>query len=373
MSATRRAVAIAVAAGGAVALLAIVGWPASAYRHGAADMPQFHHAARTLLEGRTPYAVWDWPYPLWTAVALLPIGLLPLELAAPVWLVGQLVAVGAALVALARHVLVTDPRRDRLLLFAIAAAMQPTWLLVGGGNMTGLLFAAFTGALVAQLTGRPLVAGSLVGLLVTKPQSLAVAAAALFAGSPPASRARLAIAAVAVAGTLVAGAFALHLDWVGAWAANAAALQASSGSNATGWTLGRTVAALVPTWLGSAAGLIAVGAAFVAWWWRRRPGLALLVAAAVPVSLFVAPHGWSYDQLHLLVTYAVALELIAHTGRERIAWLATLLIIACVLPWLLYASAVATGGEAATAAVPLLAFALLVLLDARGVRSATSR
>lgn len=359
------AVALVCLALAAVAVLALIGWPASIYRHGAADMPQFWLAPRTLLDGSDPYAVWDWPYPLWTAVALLPLGALPLELAAPVWLVAQVVAVAVVLAALARRILVTQPRRDALVLLGIALAMQPTWLLVGGGNVTGLLFAAFGGALLAQLSGRPLLAGALLGLLVTKPMAFAVAAPVVALASHQ-DRARALGGAGLSAGALVVASFLLRPGWLEAWVGNATALQTSAGSNATGWTVGRAAAPLLPTWLVSAVTIVAALGALVAWWRIRRPGLALLAAGAIPVSLYVAPHGWSYDQLHLLITYGVTVERLASFGdRERAIGLAALAVVAVVVPWLLYAVAVETGQEDHAALVPLLAFALLVAIDAR--------
>lgn len=334
------------------------------YQHGLADMPQFWLAPRTLLEGRAPYEVWDWPYPLWTAVALLPVGAMPLEIAAPAWLVAQVVAVATVLVLLARRVLVTQPRRDAVVLAGLALAMQPTWLLVGGGNMTGLLFAAFGGAVVARLAGRPVLAGALLGLLVTKPMAFLVSAPVLVLATRP-GRARMVAAAAVSAGSLVAASFLLQPGWLGAWIGNAAALQTSAGSNATGWTIARSAPALPP--LVTSAATILLAMAVLAGWWRiRRPDPALLVAGAIPISLYVAPHGWSYDQLHLLITYAVVLERLARLAdTERVLGLVTLALVAVVLPWALYTRAFSTGGEELFAVVPLVAFALLVAADAR--------
>ncbi|MDE3102321.1 MAG: DUF2029 domain-containing protein [Chloroflexota bacterium] len=349
----------------AVAALEFLGWPASIYRSGLADMPQFWGAPRALLEGRSPYDEWSWPYPLWTAVALLPLGLFPLAVAAPLWLVAQLAAVLAALAALARRVLVSDEARDRVLLFGIAVAMPPTWLLVGGGNMTGLLFAAFAGAFVAALSGRPGLAGALLGLLVTKPMAFLVSAPVFVLVAPATVRPRLIATALAVVAALVAASFVLVPDWVAPWLTNVAALGGSTGSNATGWTAGRVAGPAPYATTTSAVGIVLILAAFAWWWARRRPPFALLVGASVPVSLYAAPHGWSYDQLQLLVSYAVVLDRISALGRERIAWIVALLLVACVLPWAFYASALASGGEDIAAVTPLLAFALVVAADAR--------
>lgn len=360
-------VAVAVASAATV-LLVVIGWPASMYQH--ADMTQFWLAPRTLLEGRTPYAVWDWPYPLWTALALLPLGLVPLEIAAAAWLVIQALAVAFVLWLIARVVLVTDFRRDGLVLAALAVSAQPVWLLVGGGNMTGLLFALFGGALVARVAGRPVLAGALLGLLVTKPLAFLVSAPVLALAGPHWLRALAAAAGVAAA--FVGVSFVVQPGWLGEWVGNAVALQTSTGSNATGWTVARAAPGLPPV---VTSGLTLAGAVAVlgVWWRIRRPDALLLVAGTIPVSLYVAPHGWSYDQLHLLITYAVILELLSRLPeRERVLGLLAVALAAVLLPWVLYARAFTTGGEELFALVPLLAFALLVAADARTARFVVS-
>lgn len=373
VSVRRAALVATIAALAAVVILTLVGWPASIYRHGAADMPQFWLAPRTLIEGTDPYAVWDWPYPLWTAVALLPMGLLPLEVAAPTWLVLQVVVVAAVLAAIARRALLVETRRDALVLAAIAVSMQPTWLLVGGGNMTGLLFSAFGGALLAVLAGRPLLGGALLGLVVTKPLSFVVAGPALILATNAAERVRVLAGAALSAGTLVAASFLLRPGWPQAWIPNAIALQTSAGSNATGWTVGRSAPGILPDWLISTGSIALALIALAVWWRLRRPDPLLLVAGAVPVSLYVAPHGWSYDQLLLLITYAVVLGRLALLRpSERVSGLIAVALIAVAIPWTLYAIAVATGSEERSAVVPLLAFALLVGADHRAVRRAPS-
>lgn len=355
--------------GGVVAAtvaLAFAGWPASTYAH--SDMYQFWYAPRILLEGRDPYAVWDWPYPLWTAVPLLPLGALPFAVAAPAWLAVQVGLCISGLLALGGRIFRTDRRRDLLLLLGIAAASEPMWLLAGGGNLTGFLFALLAFAIVALLAGRYVVAGILIGLLLLKPTAFIVAVPALVLLGPRAGRRSLLAGAVLSSFALVVTAFALRPQWPTEWLVNVSALQASQGSNATGWTIGR---ALLPDAAAavSAGTVILALAALGSWWVVRRPPRLVATGTAIAISLYVAPHGWSYDHLHLLIVYAVTLELLAQLPvYHRIAGLIALASLAVAVPWSLYAHATVVGGEELSAIVPLLAFGLLIGADALAAR-----
>jgi glucan phosphoethanolaminetransferase (alkaline phosphatase superfamily) len=136
------------------------------------------------------------------------------------------------------------------------------------------------------------------------------------------------------------------------------ALQRSTGSNATLWTIGRAVG--VPAL--SAAALLALVAALLAWAWRRRPAPLVLIAAAVPVSVAVAPHGWTYDQLHLLVSAAVVLGIVERAPWRTLA-LVILVTVTALLPWWLYLIAVARHSEDWSALVPVAMFALVLACD----------
>jgi hypothetical protein len=358
--------------------VAVLRWPASEYRDN--DFMQFWAGARALLVGADPYDASWWsgflasqgsvalsrspaavasPYPLWTHLALVPLGLLPLALAALVWLVLQAGAIAIGLAALIR-VLVRDERRRAVALLAgFTLAFQPTWLALAGGNITGLLFGILALALAAAVTGRAALAGSLLALLLLKPQAFLLVAPTFLLSSR--ARLRLAAGGLAVAVPLVVATLVLRPGWLTEWAANAAALQASHGSNATGWTLHRVLPGGPAIDLASELALVAVWAL---WWRERRPALPLAVAAAVPVSLFVAPHGWSYDQLHLLVPLTVAVALVAPRDvAHRTRWMVAFAGLVA-LSWLLYAVAFERGGEEWSAVTPVLFFAALVAADA---------
>jgi len=371
-----RSILVAVALIGAIIALAAIGWPASDYRDN--DFFQFWAGPHALFEGASPYDIaWSTAfharygsqalhqpnlpagfttaYPLWTFVLLAPLALLPFELAAPLWFVLQAAAIALALALVARYVLVTERRRDATLLAGLAIAFQPSWLALVGGNITGALFALLAGAVAAALNGRERLLGALLGVLIVKPQAFALLFWVLFIASR--DRRRLIAGWVAVVAPLVAASFALRPGWFSEWLSIASSLQSSAVSNATAWTFDRAIGVVPPEALVAAM----IGAWFV-WWHMRRPGLRLLLGATVPASLFIAQRGWSYDQLHLLVSVAVVLEVIA-AARVRVAWLVILAAITVVTPWALYVVAFQRGGEYLSALTPFLFFCLIVAAD----------
>lgn len=363
---------LAVALTAALALAVVD--PAAAYRH--SDFFQFWAAPRLVLEGADPYDPVAWAgiyareaaapvatppppgrhiYPLWVALLLLPLGALPFGLAAAGWLVAQLVIVALALRTLVA--LSGGTRREAVLLFGFAAGAQPLWLHVGGGNMTGFLFGLYVAALAATLRQRPVRAGIAFGLLALKPHPLGIAVPALLLVAR--GRAATVAAAGIVVAALLAGSLALDAGWVGSWLAAAFDLQRTTGSNATVWTIGRVIPLPFIAPVLAASSLVALAA-----WWRSRSAPLLRIAGAVPVSLFVAPHGWSYDHLFLFVTYAAILGRLALiAGRRRLVALMLTAAAAAPLPWLLYGAATVRGGEEWSAVIPLAAFGLLVLAD----------
>lgn len=350
--------------------------PGSAYRH--SDMFQFWAAPRLLLEGRDPYDVADWAgiyarearhpvatpppparhiYPLWSAVPLLPLAALPFDVAAPIWLAAQVLAVALAVRALAG--VFALERRDRVVLYGLAAAFQPVWLIAGGGNVTGFVLAAFVAAL-ALAARRPRAAGAALALVALKPHPLILGAPAFILATDRSGRARLIAAAAAVFAALLAVTVPFDPDWPGKWVDAALARQVTpTGSNATVWTIGRVLPGapvIAPVLAATAL------AAFALWWRRARPAPAALVAGSVALSLFLTPHGWSYDHILLLIPLAAVLAGLGPLdGARRFAALALVALVTTVLPWGLYALALARQGEEWSALTPLAFFTLLAI------------
>ena len=372
----------ALVAAAAIVTLADLGWPARDYRQG--DFFQYWAGSHALLSGSDPYDLswwtrfsvasgsraafaypqppagptWTTAYPLWTLVAFVPFALLPFAVASAAWLVAQVIAVAVGLTALIRTVLRTATRRDAVVLVGIALAFQPLWLLPGNGNVTGFIFAALTGSLA--LAARPTTSGALLGALAFKPQSVLLAALASVVTAPARARAQMLVGGATVLGVLAAVTLVVRPGWVSDWLRSVAAFHSSTGSNATFWTLGRAIGVPALSLVVPVTALTVL----VAWALVRRPRPLVLVAAAVPVSIGLSPYGWTYDQIHLLITFAIGLELLADMPTAaRTGGVIALGVVAIALPWALYAYGIGHNTEDWSALVPLLALAWLLGVD----------
>jgi hypothetical protein len=374
---TRVRIAIVfVVAAAATAVLYVVGWPASLYRDN--DFASFWVMGRMLLDGRDMYdfdaylaahraigskaltiVVAGTPtfYPLTTALLCAPFALLPLALAAPLWLVTQAVLAVSALVALGRRLFPHTLSRDLLMVLGLGVAFQPAWLLAAGGNMGGFLVAIVASSTALLLSGRSLAAGAVAGLLVIKPHLLIFALVALLLTLPRATAVRFLAAAAVVGAGLTLVTLLLNPRWIAELLAEVGAIATYASRQATVFgLLGPDLAAL--EWGIVVASLVG----FVAWARRARPSLAVLVAAAIPLSLFCSRYGWSYDQLLLVVTVAVIVGLVTGSAPAvRMGVLLALAVALVPLPWALFAMAYQRGDESLTAVVPLAVLAVLAL------------
>lgn len=361
-------------AAAAVATLAANGWPASMYRD--RDFIQYWLAGRALIAQRDLYdpAVWrafhaeagssgteivagsGFVYPLPTAVVAIPDALLPLAIAAPAWLVAQLVAATAALGFLARRTSTTGLDWPGPVLLALGALAQPAvGIVIAGGNVVGFSLAIVAGALALISRGRVVAAGALLGLAVIKPQALLLFVPVLLAAMPLSGARRLAASAAASAGGLVLVGLWFRPEWIAAWVVSAGRLpgttpQANLWGLATGeW---RPIG-----WLVGAALLVG----FTSWWRARRPAFIPLMGAALALSLFVAPYAWSYDQVLLLVPLLVLVGWTLQTGaRGRVIGFGLLTLFTAV-SWWLHLASFARGNEVLIGVMPLVVFVAVIL------------
>jgi hypothetical protein len=371
-----RAAVVVVVLAATVAVLAIVGWPASQYRHN--DFAGFWVGSRMLLDGVDPYdfepflamhrAIGSqglainppgtaYGYPLTAALVFSPFALLPVEIAAPLWFVTQVALASVALVLLGRQLYPATLRRDTVALLGIGAASQPAWLLAAGGNLGGYLLAITAASSAFLLARRPFVAGAIAGLLIVKPHPLLAALLVVALALPRRDALRAAAGALAVAGPILLITLALRPGWIGEFLLPFTRIAGAPVPRST-------LFGLVPPDLRAAAIVIAIAIVATAAVWARlrRPDLAVVIAAAVPVSLFVIPYGWSYDHLVMLVSAAVILALAADAPpARRTAMLAGLAVVFVLLTWTLFSIAFQRGNEALTALTPLAVLALVFL------------
>jgi hypothetical protein len=91
-------------------------------------------------------------------------------------------------------------------------------------------------------------------------------------------------------------------------------------------------------------------------------------AIAIAVSLFAVPYAYSYDQLFLLLPWAVVAAAAARAAPlERRVLLVALVGAAVLLPWAVFAAAFASGSDTYNAIVPALAALLVVAAAPREV------
>ena len=354
------------------AALAAFGWPASTYRD--FDFIGFWAGARAVLERVDPYdpVVWaglfaregskawslvpgsGFVYPLTTAVLVVPFAALPMSLAAPAWLVAQLSASVAALIALTRAVFATTWRRDAPVVLAFVAVSQAAVITFAFGNVGGFILASVAGALVALRGGRPFLAGTLLGVLALKPHLALWAVPLLLVFSP--QRWRIVAGGAATSGAILLLSLAVRPGWPLDWIASAGHLNAMNVARANAWGMAPPDA----RWLGWVV-MAAAFAVFLIWWWRRRPGLDAFWGGALALSLLGAPHVWSYDGLVLAVPAAAALAGGQGRGRrERLGLIAALGAVLVLIPWALYQRAWLTGDEPAGGIVPLAMLGILM-------------
>lgn len=305
---------------------------------------------RLLLEGRDPYSRADWAeatsgvsrdalgrlrtgncglsygYPLTTAIALLPLAALPLQLAAVIWELGIFIGAGVGVALLAKAAGLT--RRRALVLALVTLSCQMFYLT----------------ALNAQFGGVQLLA---VGLLATADRGWLRSTAGLFlvALKPhvltltPLARAttmsrRALVAAAVVGASFLLASFAIRPGWIGAWTAELGGYRREMfGETLSLWTLerianapGLALAVIVPT-----LAVLALAS------WRARP-LAPIEALALAAIAWTAvvPYGLSHDHLApIVLTAAVVLRTTLERARSSLLHVAFVLIIV-VLPWVLY-------------------------------------
>lgn len=357
------------------AVLSASGYPADRYRHN--DFMGFWAGSRALLDGIDPYdpAAWvalhervgshglsivpprtGYGYPLVTAVVFLPFALLPVEVAAPLWLVAQAVVALAATIALASVLFRATLRRDLPLLLALGGTSQPAWVLAEGGNIGGFLLAAAAGATSLLVAGRPFAAGVVAGLLVVKPHLFAIAIPLVLLSLPRTAALRMLAGGGLTALALLAVSLAVRPGWVAEWLVPVERLHAAPVSRADVFGLFPPGAQAL-AWI--AAAFLVAGALL---WLRRGRSPAVVVGVALPISLFTAPYAWSYDDLVMLVSVSVVLASIAPLPtRDRTPVLAFLVLVVVALPWVLYALAFRQGDEAWSAVVPLTILAALFM------------
>jgi hypothetical protein len=290
---------------------------------------------------------------------MLPFGVLPLEPAAVLWMGLSFIAVAVGSAASWRA---AGGARDGLLFFlALVLTAQPFWLLVVYGQITGIMLGLAGLAALFIARREDARAGIVFALLVLKPQIAGAFGPLVFLRSAR-DRPRFAVAAAGTLAALAVATILLRPGWPGEWLAELVGRRVRvSGLLSTAWGLS---ADLFGSWA-VALVLIAVLVLGIALIVGHVPGHLAFAAIALPVSLFVSPYAWSYDQLVLVLPWALVIAIAVRArGVARSALLVATAVVAGLLPWSLYAIAFTRGLETLNAIVPALT-ALLVAVAVR--------
>jgi hypothetical protein len=359
---------------------------------GSDDLSRIWAGPRAYLIGADPYdpATWaataralgtlppDTPvyiYPPWVALALIPLGALPLNVASIAFLLGSVTAAVVGLRALLRTYVPGRP-----MMHALAAAMLLlSW--VGAlsliiGQWGYLLVAALSTIVVLLRGGRPAPAGVAAIALIVKPQLFVLAAPALAAwalwpvGSRRVTRSGVRFVTTALVTTvaIVAVSWLVLPSWWPTWLVQVGGVQLGPDSD--------TVPGLLAA-LGGADGprfAPLVLLALVAVALRFHPRSDAWLPVWLTLSLVAAPYTNSYDQILLVVPIVIACGVALRRSVARARMVmgvgATTLIV--VTP-LMYELAVRRHSETFGVLVPLTVFAVIVATlwpQARVVRAA---
>ena len=295
-------------------------------------------------------------YPLWTAVVLLPLGLLPLEAAASLWCAFSIAAVvlGARYCWLA----VRGPSRTAPLFVALVFGSQPVWLMLAAGQLGGVLLLAAGAAAWLLSRGREGAAGATLVMLAIKPHVLGLAAAGLVARALATRSRPFLLGALGGTAGLLLVSLPFLPSWPIEWARESFTRQTGyAPSLATAWGMAAhdmgsvAYASLLIVLVTVVSVALAHGI--------PRDGVAFM-ALAIPLSLFATPYAWSYDFIVLALPWAFVLAR-AHGAHDAIRRVLTaaLVLVASLLPWSLYMLAFARGAETLSALIPAMT-ALLV-------------
>ncbi|MDQ2913602.1 MAG: DUF2029 domain-containing protein [Chloroflexota bacterium] len=293
-------------------------------------------------------------YMPWTVVALLPLGLLPLDVAAWLWMALSMICAAVALRALLREFMPGRAVVHGALGLALFAG-QPGFHTIVLGQWALLLMSAVAAIALAVRAGHARRAGLAALALLAKPQLFVWTALGLAIPAFVDARYRRFVTfAVVLAGALVVSAWLAFPDWFPAWISDIPARRTGRSAvllSAFGQLLGTPGRVLAIAVIG--AGLVLAS--------RFVPGSDPWLAMWLALSSAGAIYSWSYDHVLLFVPVVIASGVLAAGGRERAARrfaLGAALVFLVVSP-IFYGVAVLRHDETFSIAVPVGLFVVI--------------
>lgn len=281
---------------------------------------------RALLDGLNPYDPAEWAaerlrlgrapripvysYPPWVALALVPLGALPLQVAANVWTGLGLACAALALRALLRAHLPGLSALHGLMGFALLAS-QPGAATFYSGQFGFLLVAAISAAAVLLREGRPSAAGLASLAFPAKPQYFVLAGWALLRAAHARGQARFALPAIGGSAAIVIIAIARDVNGFSSWARNVATFRIG---DPIATTLPAAFADLAGGWGVVASAVVFLAAVGIGL--RFDPRSDSWLAVWTPLSLLAATYARSYDQVLLIPPLVIAAGVLAKRSRR---------------------------------------------------------
>jgi Glycosyltransferase family 87 len=251
-------------------------------------------------------------YMPWTVIALLPLGLLPLEAAAWIWMAASMICAAVALRALLREFMPGRAVVHGALGLALFVG-QPGFHTIVLGQWALLLMSAVAAIVLAVRAGHARRAGFAALALLAKPQLFVWTALGLAIPAAFDQRYRRFLAfAIVLAGALVVSAWLAFPDWFSAWIADIPARRTGRSAvllSAFGQVFGTPGRVL-------AIAVIGAGVVFAS---RFVPGSDPWLAVWLALSGAGAIYSWSYDHVLLFVPLVIASGVLAAAGRETAA------------------------------------------------------
>ncbi len=347
------------------------------------DFFTFWLGGRLVVAGADPYAEAQWlaghqqygsswfenpiyPYPLPLAILLIPLGLLPVDTAGTIWIwlseISMLLAVGLLMV------IERIPFRLPYLLPIVAGLIlwRPVEITLLNGQLGAWLLLLVVIAVVLWTRERWFSGGAVIALVALKP-TIGLPLIGLIGIWLIARRAWRAVLGMAIVlGGLVVAGWLRDPNWIGKmlWIGSQK-LNYVWGYNPTVWGLGGMACSntMPCTFLAGAGLSVAVGfmTLFVLLRHSRRYRPLVVVSGIIPVVLLVTPYLWVYDQILLLVSLMLLMSVFVQQGRPYLVIVSPLLG-AAVLSLILFTLAFQLGRDTLTALVPLIAWALGMLM-----------
>ena len=293
-------------------------------------------------------------YPPWTAMALAPLGALPLPVAATLW---ASLAVMATVLGINWTWELTGQRRIPWPLVAgLVVGTEPFVRNVLEGQFATFAFALTAGAALSMRSGRDGAGGIAAGFLSVKPQTAVGFGTAVLGLAIFRRRWRFVGGAAATVLALAGLSQLLRPGWILEFISGATVLSGSIADRATIWNLtGSWPLAVVMVALLLVAVVVLIR--------RRRADDTAILGLAVSFSLVVAPYAWDHDYVVLAIPWSLT---IAYASQLRPLLRRVLLystiIVAMPLLWILAAVVVPLrGGESVFVALPVLTALLLAL------------